>query len=350
MPQKPSKQGFEALREEAQGPWAVRTLGRVGALGIGPRVRRTYQRWHERTRLRRYEQGNAGAREAFQRNRPTLTPTQERLVRRLGSHGIASAGIRDLLGADAWWTTLSAAADRWLASDDVLAREREWLGQRAREIAGAAKRKLGKGYLIRMFGRDAPMAWDSPWLRFAVEPAVLDVANAYLALFSKIIYVDVWNTVPLTHDGPDVASQRWHRDPEDRRLLKVFLYLRDVPSGAGPLQYVPRSRPGEQYGDFWPQQSPAGSVPPEGAVEAGIPEGDREVCAYPAGTLVFVDTVGLHRGGRADEERRVVATWTYTTHASLWARAFALDRTAVPDDLTDAARFALLSPDDPPGR
>jgi hypothetical protein len=272
---------------------------------------------------------------------------QQQVVRDLESHGIAHVDVRALVGGDQWWDALSRAAEEWLASDETKLSERKYLKQRAREMAGTSTPRSGKRYLIRMYGRDAPMAWDSPWLRFGIEPAVLDVANAYLALLSKIIYVDVWNTVPVTNLGPNVASQRWHRDPEDRRLLKMFLYLRDAPPGAGPLQYVPHSRPGEKWGDLWPQQFPAGSVPPPGEVEATIPEADREVCAYPAGTIVFVDTVGLHRGGRAQEERRVVATWTYTSHASLWSRAFTLDRTGVPGDLTDAARFALLSSDDP---
>ncbi len=36
-----------------------------------------------------------------------------------------------------------------------------------------------------------------------------------------------------------VASQRWHRDYNDKHLLKVFLYMSDVDEAAGPFEYVP---------------------------------------------------------------------------------------------------------------
>ena len=44
--------------------------------------------------------------------------------------------------------------------------------------------------------------------------------------------------------GERMSSQRWHRDFNDRHLLKAFLYLVDVDEETGPFEYVPRSAPG----------------------------------------------------------------------------------------------------------
>ena len=64
-------------------------------------------------------------------------------------------------------------------------------------------------------------------LRLGTNPRLLDLANAYLGMWSKLEYVDVWYTPPAGSDER-LSSQRWHRDFNDRHLLKAFLYLVDV--------------------------------------------------------------------------------------------------------------------------
>ena len=85
------------------------------------------------------------------------------------------------------------------------------------------------------------------------QPRLLDVANAYLGMWSKLEYVDVWYTPPA-RGGERVSSQRWHRDFNDRHLLKAFIYLVDVDEEAGPFEYVPRSAPGGELDHLWPWQ------------------------------------------------------------------------------------------------
>ena len=155
-------------------------------------------------------------------------------------------------------------------------------------------------------------------------------------------HVDVWNTIGVAHDGKRVGPQRWHRDPADVQLLKVFLYFNDVDADNGAMQYVPHSRPGEKYGNLWRQDAPFdGARPPEEEFARAIPESEWESCAHPAGTLVFADTAGFHRGGWARTRNRVLATWAYSSPASRWPRPFLLDRDQVPEDLSPRARMAL---------
>ena len=87
---------------------------------------------------------------------------------------------------------------------------------------------------------------DDPWFGVVSSHRLLDIANAYLEMWSKLEYVDVWYSVPQPAAAERISSQRWHRDYNDKHLLKVFLYLVDVDEDMGPFQYVagqPARRP-----------------------------------------------------------------------------------------------------------
>src|SRR5262249_49357579 len=159
-------------------------------------------------------------------------------------------------------------------------------------------------------------------------------------MYTRLLQADVWKTLPL-EDLKLTGSRRWHRDPEDVKTLKLFAYLNDVSEDAGPLHYVRNSRRGEQYGHLWPQNLPYGSVAPGRDVEDSIPESACHVSAHPAGTLICVDTAGLHMGGRATRRERLMAVWTFVSASSAWARTFDVDTASLPADLPAAARFAL---------
>ena len=73
---------------------------------------------------------------------------------------------------------------------------------------------------------------------------MLDLANAYLQMWAKLSYVDLWYTVPQDTSSERKASQLWHFDFDDKHLLKAFLYLRDVDADTGPFEYVAGSQPG----------------------------------------------------------------------------------------------------------
>ena len=321
-----------AVRAAAE-PKFVRALGQRRFFGVGAIVRTLYGWYGQYREGRRIRLANSSARQAFRRFRPTLNPEQERLLGQLKTNGIATTRASKLVGK-AKWLELQDAANAWLLTADVREREEAY---RSGQLLDA------KDYLVRMFGLGARIDWSSQWLRFAMIPEVLDLVNSYLGLMARLNSVDVWDTVPRIHDGPDLGSQRWHRDPEATRMLKVFLYLSDVDSASGPMNYVRQSRKGDRYGRLWPQEPPVrGSVPPEGSVERTVPASAVEVCTFSSETLMFVDTSGLHRGGRALLNRRVLAVWTFVPPSSVWPCRFSMDQDSSPEWLSSAARFALL--------
>ena len=141
---------------------------------------------------------------------------------------------------------------------------------------------------------------------------------------------------------PQVSSQRWHRDFNDKHLLKAFLYLVDVDEGTGPFEYVPGSAPGGRYADAWPWRPLGENYPPDGELENRIPEDGIRTFTAPKGTMVFCNTSGFHRGGFATERPRVLATVTYSSPASLKSLTERSYRfTGSPDELDEAVRFAV---------
>ena len=100
---------------------------------------------------------------------------------------------------------------------------------------------------------------------------MLDVANTYLRMRSKLEYVDVWYSVPQPKEANRISSQLWHRDYNDKHLLKAFLYLVDVDEEMGPFQYIAGSQPGGPYADAWPWKPLGKNYRPEGELEQRIP-------------------------------------------------------------------------------
>ena len=307
----------QAYADAAAGPAWVRRLGETG--WIGPTATRMWRAYYQRQVARRWDKANHASRQAFREHPPVLDAVQRRVADDLIAHGLAIAPVTAFLPPELW-QTLQAEAEAWLRSPDVLDAE-------AAFYRGTARKS--KPWRVAMFGQGAEVPRESPWLQAGIQPRILDTVNSYLGLFSRLQYLDLWETLRMPEAEPDHPAQGWHRDSEDRQLVRIFLYFTDVDDANGALRYVPSSRPGEKWGSLWPQQFPAGAVVPPHELERVIPASTMRSCAGPAGTLVFIDTAGFHRGGRARDRHRVVGTWTYVTPASISPRSFVI-RHAVP--------------------
>jgi hypothetical protein len=276
---------------------------------------------------------NGASRRSLARERPALDPVQERLLERLTADGLAMVTFDELVGDRGLWQELSR---------DVEAFARE---ARRRVPAPGERAQEKEDYIIRgsaLSGQPIPPR--APFLRYALSDRVLDVANAYLGLWSKLTYVDKWYTAPSPQDADRVASQRWHRDPEDCNIVKVFTYFSDVDADAGALEYVRGSAAGGRHADLWPWRiGRGGRYPPAGELEQRVPEPERAMATGPAGTVVFVDTGGLHRGGFATKPR-ITSIFTYISPAVVAIERARRKFTVADGDgagLPDAARFAL---------
>ena len=275
---------------------------------------------------------NRSSRRHFTGARPELDEVQQRVVTDLDADGYSLLTFEGLFPEGDAWRDIEAQSSQFVAETEAaLAGDREGLRVRA-----------GKEFVVRLHSYGVELGLGDPWFRACASRRMLDLANTYLGLWSKLEYVDMWYSVPQPEEAARIASQRWHRDFNDKHLLKAFLYLVDVDEGVGPFQYVPGSAPGGRYGDAWPWRPLGDNYPPEDDLESRIPGEVVKTFTGPKGTLLFCNTAGFHRGGFATTAPRVLATATYSSPASLAAlseRSYLF--TGSLDELDPPTRFAF---------
>ena len=314
-------------------PKLINALTRIPQ--IGGHLRNLHDSWL-RHRINAYwQKENNEARQVLESNRPVLNNAQRRVLAELTECGIAMVHFDDLFSSWKLWNALLLQVNQWLDSEKSKKQEQLYVEEIYREARW-------KEYIIMMSAekRDA-FSIDNPLLILGLQPEIINIVNNYFGMMAKLFHVDVWKTIPLSHDRRLTGSQRWHRDPEDIKLVKVFLYLSDVDETAGPLHYIKFSRGGDKHGKLWPQRLPYVSVAPANEVEIQIPREDCTICTAPAGTFVLVDTTGLHMGGRASKRNRVFATWGFSSHGSVWSRNFKLDPSIIPEEQNLVTKYAL---------
>lgn len=258
---------------------------------------------------------NAAARRRLAAARPGLNDTQQRILEQLREDGYALLSFTELFPDPHVWSTLDARAGEFIAeTGELLAREAA-----TGTIAPELSRRPGKEFVVRRYPYGTPLGLDDPWLSLAASRRMLDIANAYHGFWSKLEYVDLWYTPPVPADTPRRVSQNWHRDYNDRHLLKAFIYLVDVDEETGPFEFIPRSQPGGTYGELWPWRPAGDAYPPLDDYLERDAELPVRTFTGPKGTMLFCNTAGLHRGGFATGKARVLATFTYDSPAALKA-------------------------------
>jgi Phytanoyl-CoA dioxygenase (PhyH) len=275
---------------------------------------------------------NRTSRERFAQEPPPLDDLQASILSDVREQGYSLRSFGELFPDEAQWRGLEEQRDRFVASTEA-------------DIAAGGEHvrvRPGKEFVVRLQSYGVELGPADPWFEIVASHRLLDIANAYLEMWSKLEYVDVWYSVPQPAAAERISSQRWHRDYNDKHLLKVFLYLVDVDEQMGPFQYVAGSQPGGQYADAWAWQPLGQNYPTEEELEDRVPASAVQTFTGPAGTLLFCNTAGFHRGGFSTTAPRVLATATYSSPASLAAlteRSYTY--TGPLDEVDLSTRFAL---------
>ena len=139
-------------------------------------------------------------------------------------------------------------------------------------------------------------------LTLANDPAVIRIATAYLGCKPTLSSIGLRWSFPGA--GEAANTQRFHRDPDDWRFLKLFVYLTDVDAGSGPHVYV------------------AGSHRTAGRVRERLYTTEEiehrygrerlRTIAGPRGTSFLADTYGIHRGDVPTSRPRLILQLQYS--------------------------------------
>ena len=198
---------------------------------------------------------NPTARKSFKEQVPELDGDQRDVVEMLNKDGLAVVPFTKLFDEELWSDlAVSSRAfadqieadlqseDEPIVIDEATMSKEEIKAARKAERVRARQGREGRSgpqqaeYLQRSYPMVTELPPDNPWFKLAASPRMLDVVNSYLEMWSKLLYVDQWYTIPvMTDEDARFSSQRWHRDYNDQHLIKVFIYMNDVDEGAGPL-------------------------------------------------------------------------------------------------------------------
>src|SRR5215813_3354281 len=249
---------------------------------------------------------NFGPTVSYKFSREALNGEAKRVLIDLNQKGIAITSAARLPG------TISAYAELEKSVDQL--EERLSVDIKAARVRSAVDGTVGeKTFLVELLGVTPVLDRTGIYARFALQPQILKIANAYFGMYARLRYYNIWHT--LAADSRPRESQLWHRDREDRRILKVFVCLSNVTDDAGPFTYAPGTH-------RWLREAPAFAM--EGDVKRTTDEQMAQVVAPekwikgvgPRGTIIFADTSGFHKGGFARRRDRIMYTCMFTSPAS----------------------------------
>lgn len=308
-----------------------------------------------RHRVSWYISRNPQSQKRFAKHCPTLTAEQRELVESLTTKGVAAANFGQAGIELGDWSELQEKIGEFvrLSTDRITAATASYsdkldLGslehnrERFRRFFRDKSEAKLDDYILKMNPENSVHSLSNPLLAIGLSTPVLRVVSSYMNLWPKLIYADAWYSIPMD-PGKRIGSQQWHRDPEDKQMVKVYLYFSDIDEDAGAMEYILGTSNalgghGMKIGEW--KSAGANLYPSTELVEQSFATAQHFYCTGPIGTLLFCDTTGLHRGGISRSSPRVVATWTFVTPASRYQRRFTV-RPVEGELLTEEARFAL---------
>lgn len=179
-----------------------------------------------------------------------------------------------------------------------------------------------KNYVYTFLGNmSAEEMSHSIYNRFAAQPILQNIADHFFGMRTELRSVDIWRN--FVTRGKARRAQMWHNDPEDRHILKIFLYLTDVDEGGGPFSYA---RGTHQRGFFFKhprfsdEQKDTGIRSTDEAMNEVVPRELWHIATGKKGTIVFADTSGYHKGGLVREHERLLFLAMYISPASSYQR------------------------------
>lgn len=145
-------------------------------------------------------------------------------------------------------------------------------------------------------------------LLWALEPKLLDIVENYIGL--PILYQGFAMRKSVA-DGQYSGVRRWHIDWEDRRIIKMIVYLNDVVAGGGPYDYISRNI--TQQAKEKLNYHNLGYVS-DAEMATALPKSEWTSCFAKVGSVVISDTSSVfHRAQPPTDQERFSITFCYTS-------------------------------------
>jgi hypothetical protein len=147
-------------------------------------------------------------------------------------------------------------------------------------------------------------------IEWGLSDRIIGIVENYIGV--PVSYRGLQARIDLA-DGTQLETRRWHRDAEDRRIVKFIVYVSDVPPDEGAYEYIPRAKTPPlraiRYTD--------GRVL-DGDMASLVPQKYWLPCTGRPGTVVVTDTCSVwHRGGVPGHRDRLTLFYAYNSRRPL---------------------------------
>jgi hypothetical protein len=147
---------------------------------------------------------------------------------------------------------------------------------------------------------------DDALIKLYLQDTFIDMAEDFYGSLPRVRNIVSW-LHPQNAIQTERNSQVWHRDQEDYKIFKVFINFSNIGVNNGPTQYVKGTQHGGRHEGITnnmnggPTDELKFPLPTEEIVDI---QGDR-------GTIHFMNTNGLHKGGLVKEGIRCLTQANY---------------------------------------
>lgn len=142
---------------------------------------------------------------------------------------------------------------------------------------------------------------------WGLEQRLLNIVENYLGL--PVAYQGVFFRRDIANEVA-IKSRLWHIDMEDRKVLKIIVYLNDVNDDGGPFQYIPQSLTSTVARSL---KYRSGYIRDETMQQALSPSNWKS-CTGLAGTVIIAATSNIfHRGKIPVADDRFAVFFDYTS-------------------------------------
>lgn len=182
------------------------------------------------------------------------------------------------------------------------------------EKAAYDSASIGKGFLRTLLSADT-LTQHPDIMNFATSTEINAVVTEYLGEIPMLADVRLWWSVPSTEPQTPAHSQKFHRDHEDFKQIKVFLNVEEVTTNRGPFTLLP-AQLSQEIADKVASED--GRYDDSAIFEFADPS-DLIVLTGPPGDGAMIDTCRcFHYGSRNEKEERLVLVLHYVSYNSIF--------------------------------
>lgn len=141
-----------------------------------------------------------------------------------------------------------------------------------------------------------------------VSPTILSIAQNYLGCLPKIDILTAWWSFP-SKKADSRAAQYWHFDLDRPKWIKVFFFLTDCGEKNGPHKYIEGSH--KVISNDIRRKGYVRLMDQE--VEFHSIHEKIKVFTAEKGSILFEDTIGLHKGQKVERGNRLILQFQYSS-------------------------------------